>query len=204
MTSFEKNLRNSANWYLYIFIDGAAKLPAAIMNKRSEQIKMLNNMAKLSLTYSFTDCVNIVRQGIFDRYGKTPAEVLQVIFDAATTKVSGIGSPLSESLSDNANLTSKIELDTTDPDTKETTKKNIWTDIASVITWIVELLGKLGLMSNVNVYKNTPQYPDWNGVDSSSGTNLSSLLPILAVGVGGYALFNSAKKGDKKKKSKKE
>ncbi len=188
-----KNLKKGAVNFLYIFINPDVKgLSADILRKRNDQINQLKKMVEYNAGYSFQNLVNIVQMGIAERYGKTPGQMLQTIYNAAAVpsyaKVGSIdGEQPSATILEAEEKVKNLSM--TVSDEGETTKeKNVWTDIVSVIDWLIAVVQKLfGRYTDPKVY--SPNHPDWTGANAptwdtyDSGTsNASSMLPILAVG----------------------
>lgn len=92
MTIYEQ-LQNSGQAFLYIFIAPNANLNDTIMGKRNEQLERLKEMYMNDGTYTPTEMIEIIRQGIKAQYNKSPELILQIIFDnAKRIQNSGIGS----------------------------------------------------------------------------------------------------------------
>ena len=76
-------LKNSGQAFLYVFISPNANLNATIMQKRVEQLSRLKEMYLKDKTYTPDQMIQIIRQGIYEKYGKSPELILQIIFDNA-------------------------------------------------------------------------------------------------------------------------
>ena len=213
------SLKNSANWFLYIFIDENANLPTEIMDKRKNQLWWLHFIADVDIWYSFQNLVSFVEQGITERYGMPPNEVLQKIYDiaksATTTSVHGVGDtptalttptvtvPVTGGTTleqQTAAATAKLELLTKNPTTGTTKTTNIWTDIASVIEWIVKLISAIGGKKTPNYATTTATAADWAKINNTSTSSIGDYIPYVVGAAIVYTLITSTpKKGSKSK-----
>lgn len=186
---FSASLKKVAHWFLYIFIAADAELPAAIMSKRKRQIDWLKKLDKWNTYYNFNQLVQIVSEGIQERYKKTPAEVLQLMYNTVTTVPnSGVGTA--------ENIVSAVGVENLKNLAVEANgqKTNIWSDIASVIEWLVQLVQSLGITSKRDTWtSSTPDYKDWSG-EYKSNAGIGSALPYVVGGVIIYYLFTKTKK----------
>lgn len=203
---FSNLLMKCANWFLYIFIAPNADLPSKVMEKRSRQIAILQKIDKWNIYYNYDQLVKIVFDGIVKRYGKTPAEMLELIYKNSTS-VNSIGLVV-EYLPDDDEI--KM-LDTytdnkgnifdskTDKLVRDSTGKvyrqsgDLWKDIASVIEWFVEILNKIRFNSSTYRTAN-PSQTDWyydTGYKQNAG--LTQALPVVIGGVVLYYLFTKSK-----------
>ena len=84
MDKFIAELVNSAaNWFLYIFINPDANLPAIVMRKRANQVAVLKMLSNLpGVTYSYANLAEIVQNSITHQNGMTPTELLNKIYKA--------------------------------------------------------------------------------------------------------------------------
>lgn len=220
---FSALLQLVSGWFLYIFIDPAANLPRAIMNKRKRQVDLLKKIDKFNLVYNYSQLVDIIYKGIIKRYGKTPAQMLSLIYEKAIQKsISSTDDDLLKNLTvevlpdqeeikalktvtdKDGNIfdskTGKMVIDKNGNIVKQ--KKILFSDIQGFVDWLVGLFEKLGINSNRSTYSSmTPSYNDWSG---QSNNLLSGSLPIIIIAATGLILFstrdNSSSK-DKKSKN---
>ena len=80
---FGNMMRDVAPWFLYVFVDAKANLPKDILDKRSNQIWWLQQIDAFNLVYNYDQLLDLVRDGIIRKYGKSPEMVLQIIYDNA-------------------------------------------------------------------------------------------------------------------------
>lgn len=183
---FSASLKKVAHWFLYIFIAADAQLPAAIMQKRKRQIEWLRKLDKWNTYYNFNQLVQIVSEGIQERYKQTPVEVLQLMYNTVTSPAVGTAENLVSAVG--VENLKKLAVDANGQ------KTNIWSDIASVIEWLVQLVQSLGITSKRETWtSSTPDYNDWNG-EYKSNAGITGALPYVVGGVIIYYLFTKTKK----------
>jgi len=196
-------LKKGAINYLYIFIDPNAKgLAPIVMQKRNEQIAALKKIYSYNTGYTFADMVQIIQVGIQQRYSKTPAQLLQKIYETAVGNPS-VGDATTDAIKEQAAI--KVHNLTTSVSEGGVTKtSNFWTDAKSVIEWLVEIFTKLfgSKYTNPTVY--SPDSDHWTYDNQPSESGLSSagfgVLPMLVVGGVLYTLYSTTQKKGKKKK----
>lgn len=135
MENVRELVKSAAGVFLYIFINPGAGLNKTIMRKREKQIILLKRIAT-DLGVSYIELEQTVRDGLFEVFGKEPAEILTDIFNDSLIKISGgfdwdalnkfldnVGE-LIDSLGNNssASNTASTTASTTAPDKKD------WTD----------------------------------------------------------------------------
>lgn len=196
---FSDLLKKCANWFLYIFIDESAELPARIMNKRRKQLALLNSLDKWNTYYNFNQLVAIISEGIQQKYGLSPVQVLSMIYNIKVAKVAGIGETYTGTYFDGTNW---VDGDTGEvlPDDQQQYATELaqeiqngtgsfWTDFSSVVDWIVELLAKLGIGANRRTYSSgSASGGDWDFEDSNSG---SFIVPVLAISAIAYYAYKN-------------
>ncbi len=166
---FSRLLMRCANWFLYIFIAPNAILPKRIMDKRYRQISIVKRIDKWNYYYNYNQLVQIIYDGIVDRYKMNPQSVLELMYQNSL-KADTIGN---------------ITVDVTEGD--NTSKKEIWKDIASVVEWVVEILQKIGV--NKSVSRTTmPIQSDWYSTTQNKSSNI--VIPIV---IGGLIIFSVTK-----------
>lgn len=192
-----KKLKKGAINFLYVFIDPAAKgLAPVIMQRRTEQLNEIKRIYSNNAGYTLNQLIAIIRAGIQERYGKTPEQMLQTIYNAAavpaSAKMAGIGAETSEILQAAAEQVKNLDVTVSDNGTK--TKSNFWVDAKKVIDWLVELFQKiLGTYRDPNVYapKNDQWIYDKAPIIPEGGygedpfkkkSSLGTWLPILLIG----------------------
>jgi len=228
------DLKNSGQAFLYVFVDPKANLNTTIMQKRIEQLARLNEMYQKDKTYTPTQMIEILRNSILAKYRKTPELILQIIYDNAVkinhigatlgTDVLTFdkesnqyydGSGNAFVLDSKGNVVTKngqstdlkietpASLDNINVATPGTTH-TFWDDVASVITWISDLLKSLGITkSSTTITAGAPGSTDWAGL--STGSSLSSAgigdyLPyVVGAGIVYYLISGTNKKGSKQK-----
>jgi len=79
MSAIYNDLINSGQAFLYVFVSPSDKLTPDIMGKRAEQLQRLSEMYAKDSTYSPSQMIDILRQGIVKKYGKQPELILQII-----------------------------------------------------------------------------------------------------------------------------
>lgn len=208
--SFTSDLKKSANAYLYIFIAPDANLGKTIMAKRTKQMNDVIAISKIPFTPSLDELFTIIRQGIQEKYNRSPEQVLSILY-YSNASVSGIGAAQSihfdgtnwvdsttgKVLSEGEQVLASKEAQDNESGAQKST---FWTDCASVITWIINLLKSLGLTKNsesAGTY--VPEKTDWSNINGSSNANFGTYLPYVVVaGIIVTALMGT----DNKKKSK--
>lgn len=186
-------LKKSANAFLYIFIAADANLGNAIMTKRKNQMFWLKLISDVDWAYNWDEVVAIVRQGIIDRYGMEPAEVLQKIYNVATTPA--VGSSISDAATKKA--TADLNILATDPTTGTKANKNIWTDIAGVIEWIIKIFNSLGITKGASSTETVPTSGDWGSIPTDSNISsagMGTYLPYVFGAAIVYTLFTNGTK----------
>lgn len=128
MANIYNDLKNSGQTFLYVFISPKAKLPTDIMQKRADQLAQLSEMYSKDQTYTPTEMIDIIRQGIVETYGQQPEDLLQVIFNVAvwTNKqsVKGIGDTpvdynlMTDQYGNIVDLSGKVLVFNSEPNTK--------------------------------------------------------------------------------------
>ena len=197
---FSASLKKVAHWFLYVFVAADAQLPAAIMTKRKKQIDWLRKIDRWNTYYNFDQLVQIVSEGITERYGMSPAEVLQLMYNTVTGATPGVGTTPGVTVTPGPDIT-KItaegvkNLNNLAVENKATkTNVNIWKDIASVIEWLVELIKSLGWDTNPQTWTTqTPTAADWDG-EYRNNADITGALPYVVGGVIIYYLFTKFKK----------
>lgn len=196
------NLQKSAINFLYIFVAENASVSADIKRKRAEQLDQLAKIYRKNTGYTFKQLVEIVQNGIIQRYGKSPEQLLQNIYSVAV-KPTSISGPEDDILS-----AQQVEAISTTVDTGSgKTEKNIWKDIKDVIEWLVALLQKIfGTYTDPNIY--SPKSKDWTYGNrptyiegsASNTAGMTGILPVVAAGAIVYYLYSSTKKKPSKRK----
>ena len=192
---FSDTLKNCAHWFLYVFIHPSAIMTPSIRQKRDRQIYWLNKLDRFNTYYNYNQLLAIISEGLVERYGKRPDQVLQLMYDTITTntigRVSAIPEDSPEALAndtkavDNLNALAIV-------DTKSGTPKNIWADIASVVDWIVKILQSLNIVSSdKDIANSTPNPADFYAYRDKniSQSSVTAALPYVVGGVIVYYLF---------------
>jgi pyruvate/oxaloacetate carboxyltransferase len=185
--SLTTDLKKGAGAYLYIFIAHDANMGNAIMTKRTNQIINLQAISHLPTAPSFDELVAIVRDGIVERYGMTPNDVLSKIYNLAIKPKVGAINPDLEGL----------EIDTTDTTTGTKAKTNFWGDVASVVEWIVKILASLGVVNSKSKDETTPLSNDWGNIPTDSNmtsAGIGTYLPYVFGAAIVYTLFTNGTK----------
>ncbi|MGC3979042.1 MAG: hypothetical protein QM751_12950 [Paludibacteraceae bacterium] len=202
-----ESLQKGAINFLYIFVDANAKgLSADIMRKRTEQINKLKEVYQKNPGYTFQELVNFVQYGIVARYNKTPAQLLQTIYEAAVIQPASVGNVTDPTVVEKDSqeaAAQRVEALTANvTDSGKTTKKSFWQDAKSVIEWIVALFVKLfGRNDNVTYNPVTGDWTHSNSPTYTSGTSSASgWIPAIVAGGILFTLYSSSK--GKKKKNK--
>lgn len=195
------NLQKSAINFLYIFVAENASVSADIKRKRAEQLEELTKIYRKNTGITFKQLVEIVQNGIIQRYGKTPLQLLQNIYSVAV-RPTAIAGPENDLQAAQA-----VEAISTTVDTEGgKTNKNIWKDIKDVIEWLVALLQKIfGTYKDPTIY--SPTSSDWTYgnrptyIEGSAGSTagMTGILPVVAAGAIVYYLYSSTKKKPKRK-----
>lgn len=197
-------LKSCCNWFLYIFIAADAGLSKKIMAKRANQIKLLKMVDAFAWFNDFNDCVQYVEDGIREKYGLSPVQVLSMIYNINAQKISGIGSvpiPTSGVYYD-TDQKCYVENGTPLSDAQQTaaanlgtqvgsSKANFWATFKSVVEWVVKIIQQLGLTSkNFNVDSSTVDYSDWEDPSLyKQEAGLGGTIPYIVGGVVLYYLF---------------
>lgn len=207
-----------SGWFLYIFIDPSVD-NKAILKKRNKQVSLLKKIDKWNLVYNYDQLVNIVYNGIVKRYGKTPVQVLDLIYKRATaiSGISGLEDLSIEVLPDDQEIqklptykdsAGNVYDSTTNKMVKDSSgkiirqNKNFWNDAGSVVEFLVKILKLLGLDLSDKTMQPAPA--DWSYyTENKSEANIAGSLPIVVGGVILYYLFSTAGKKSGKSKSKK-
>jgi hypothetical protein len=205
------DLKKSCNAYLYIFISPKANISDNIMAKRKKQLQDLQAIVSLPLTPTLDECFAAIREGITEKYNRTPEQVLSIIYYSNAGKgVSGVGTVTGSHFdgtnwvddSTGAVLSEDEQVLNTQSadDTSNGGSSTFWSDCASVITWIVNLLKSLGLTKNTSNHETyIPIKNDWTSLPSSPTTSgFTGVLPYLVVG----SIVVAAMSGTNKKKAK--
>lgn len=196
---FSDLLESVAIWFLYIFVDARANVPSAILKKRKKQIDWLKLIDSINPAYDFNQLVSIIQNGITKRYGVSPATLLSQLYNTATT--ASVGSTLSEHTATataeaKALALQNFQVSTTDG------KKNIWSEIGSIISALLSLFSGLGIVkSNSEIKTYTPAPNDWYTAGSTtSNAGMGVVVPVLLAGGVIYylATANGANKKTKK------
>ena len=199
---FADILKACANWFLYIFIAEDAPLNSAIMKKRANQIAWLKRLDAINPTLSYADLYNIVYDGIVAKYGKTPEEILTLLYNTGNGTVTGIGESVLDSETEKAkqNLNNFV-LETAQGDgTKK--KQNFWETLNSVVDYIGEIVNMLGVNNQLSSVQPAPS--DWYK-PTGQQVMLSSLHGFLPYAVGAaivYFMYQNSNNSDKRKKKK--
>lgn len=201
------NLKKGAINYLYIFADEKAGLSPDFFVKRNQQIDALKEIYVNNPEYSFTDLVQIINNGIVSRYGKTPAQLLQGIYEAATVKQkSGVGASDTDiDLSDPNELAAlESQVDAYSQNVNGSSK-NFWSDVKSVIDYLVELFLKLFGKNRDITY--SPVSRDWTGTNnplyyksSTSEAGIGSYIFPIAIGTAIIWFLSTSPNGQNKPK----
>lgn len=195
---FSDLLESVAIWFLYIFVDARANVPNAILQKRKKQIDWLTLIDKINPVYDFNQLVAIVQNGITKRYGVSPATLLSQLYNTANSPA--VGSTTLEQQTAKAQAEAKalalqnIQVSTSDG------KKNIWSEIESIISALVSLFSGLGIVkSNSEIKTYTPAPNDWVSSTNTSSASMGMVVPVLLTGGIIYylATANGAKKNKK-------
>lgn len=189
---FADILKSCAHWFLYVFINADAPLNKSIMRKRNNQITWLKRLDALNTTYNYAELKEIVRQGIYDRYGKSPADVLTLLYDTAVgANVNGVGTVLETETAKATENLKKLSLTTTTP-TGETKNENFWDGMLNTLEYIKQILDVLGIGKTADIQ---PTSTDWykpNSTGSGSSDALASVgeyLPwVMGAAIGWFLL----------------
>lgn len=161
--SYIEKLQKSAINFLYIFIDPKVKgLSDDIMNKRLAQINQLKKIYQKTPGYTFAQLVQIVENGIIERYNQTPAQLLQTIYNAAigSDSIGEIPSLPTPDIKVKTAAESVKNLSVNVSESGSMKKTNLWQDVQSVIEWLVEIFIKIfGDQRDAGVHK--PTNEDW-------------------------------------------
>lgn len=212
---FKDTLKKVSMWFIYIFIDPSAQLPAAIMRKRKNQMYWLSKIDKFNTYYNFNQMVDIIREGIRDKYKLTPAQVLTVMYHIGSNyTIAGIGEATPTYTGAHFDGTNWVD-DATGTifndeqyaaanemaakmETTSGTSSTFWSDLKEVIEWIVSLLNSLGLkVRSSSLSTDTADISDW-GSDGTTSASLTQALPYV---VGGAILFTLLSGKPKKKQA---
>lgn len=196
---FSDLLESVAIWFLYIFVDARANVPSAILQKRKKQIDWLRLIDSINPAYDFNQLVSIIQNGITKRYGVSPATLLSQLYNTATT--ASVGSTLAEHTATataeaKALALQNLQVSTTDG------KKNIWSEIGSIISALLSLFSGLGIVkSNSEIKTYTPAPNDWYTAGSNtSNAGMGVVVPVLLAG--GVIYYLSTANGANKKTKK--
>ena len=136
------------------------------MTKRANQIALLKRLDAVSPDYTYNDLVNIVYDGIVEKHGKTPSELLTAIYNTATANVNG----------------------TTDTSTEETKDTSFWESLANGLNSLQQVISSINFGNTNNIQ---PSSSDWNNPHQSASMfsmdSLMSFAPYLVAG--GILLF---------------
>ena len=196
---FSDTLKNCAHWFLYVFIHPSATMTTAIRQKRDRQIYWLNKLDRFNTYYNYNQLLAIISEGIIQQFGKRPDQVLQLMYDTITTNAIGLVNAIPEDSPDALDNTTKAvdNLNAlTIVDTKTGTSKNVWTDIASVVEWLVKIFQSLNIVSSdKDIAKSTPDPSDFYAYrdKSLSESSMATALPYVVGGVIIYYLFTKSK-----------
>jgi len=200
---FSDLLKKCANWFLYIFIDGSAQLPAAIMNKRRKQLALLASIDKWNTYYNYNQLVAIINEGIREKYGLRPDQVLSIIYNINAAKVSGIAGEEVTYTGTYFDGTNWVDGDTGDvlPEAQQAdatqlatqiqsgSSSTFWTDFSSVVDWIVELISKLGISGKRSTYTSgSASSGDWANLQTG-GSSSTGTIAIVVAGAIAYYLY---------------
>ena len=192
---FADILKACSNWFLYIFIEENAPLNSAIMKKRQMQISWLKMLDAINPVYSYANLYNIVYDGIVQKYGKKPSEVLTLLYQTANNVSIGQTTLERETEKAKENL-KKMSLETLQ-DTGEKKEENIWDSINRVVSYVEEILKVIGLKEKTTAIKPTPT--DWYPRQSTTSNTIKTILPYgIAVGL---ILFLNSSSTEKRKKN---
>ncbi|MDO9152348.1 MAG: hypothetical protein Q7U47_01340 [Paludibacter sp.] len=203
----ENLVKKSAMFFLYVFINPTSTLPAIILKKRKVQVQVLKLIAGADLFRSYDYYIKLVYAAIVAQYKLTPHQMLDAIYKAATTpQIKGIGTPALSNVdlietgtgvSDIYFADGKVE--------KGTSSQNVWSDIAKIIQWIVQLIR--GLKADEKDKKAGPNDTDWAGLGlnkpNTTTADISSYLPYIVILGIGITLLTSSQSGSKSKSSSK-
>jgi len=196
---FSDTLKNCAHWFLYVFIHPSANMTTAIRQKRDRQIYWLNKLDRFNTYYNYNQLLAIISEGIIQQFGKRPDQVLQLMYDTITTNAIGQVNAIPEDSPDALDNTTKAvdNLNAlTIVDTKSGTSKNVWTDIASVVEWLVKIFQSLNIVSSdKDIAKSTPNPADFYAYrdNNISQSSVTAALPYVVGGVIIYYLFTKSK-----------
>jgi len=185
-----------AIFFLYIFVDPAAKVPAIVLRKRAIQDRLLKTAATLALFQSYADLRGIIETAITSRYGRTPYRILQDMYTKAGGQSSGIVRGIGE--------INKDGYDPENPGTKNTetggVNTTVWKDIRGIIAELTDFIKFLkGSSSDKN---GAPGEGDWDGAVNPQGNgqqkysgsfDFNAYLPWIAVAGIGLFLLKSRK-----------
>lgn len=192
---FADILKACSNWFLYIFIEENAPLNSAIMKKRQMQISWLKMLDAINPVYSYANLYNIVYDGIVQKYGKKPSEVLTLLYQTANNVSIGQTTLERETEKAKENL-KKMSLETLQ-DTGEKKEENIWDSINRVVSYVEEILKVIGLKEKTTAIKPTPT--DWYPTQNTTSNTIKTILPYgIAVGL---ILFLNSSSTEKRKKN---
>lgn len=215
MSKILNSLRDNPNQYLYIFVSPNAKLNSDIMNKRVKQIQDLQAMAKIPFSPSVDEMAQALREGFQKRYGKSPEEILTIIY---YSNAGGGKNGVNAVTGSHYDGTRGVWVDDAtgevlceDEQVLQTQVANgnggtetlgFWDACSKIIEWIVELLKALGINKNrseVGTY--SPTSTDWSKLPSATSEAGFGIIPIVALA--GILIFGMSGTKDKKDKNKK-
>lgn len=213
--AFDTDFKKSANNYLYIFISPTAKMDKAIMTRRANQIARLRQIAAIPLMPGLAKLIALTREGIREQYGAEPEAVLDHIFGVAYSLHYGHGIGATFDTNGNYLPTPTGTIKATENYNPMTGKpytslnevafnkvasngtvvkadRTFWSDVSSVVEWIVKIFNSLGITSGPKDSATFPTSDGWtktvidNGYMSSSASMGSTLTYVAA---GGILLF---------------
>lgn len=158
MENIRELVKNAAGVFLYIFINPGAGLNKTIMRKREKQIILLKRIATDS-GVSYIELEQAVRDGLFEVFGKEPAEILTDIYNDALLAQSKINGKFDWSI-----LVDFLE------------------GVDNSLDYVVEKPSSNNTSSTTTVTTTAPDKKDW-----TDSANWMSTLPFVAAG--GILLF---------------
>jgi hypothetical protein len=143
------------------------------MNKRASQIAWLKRLDAINPVYSYANLYNIVYDGIVQKYGKKPSEVLTLLYKTATDVSIGQTTLERETEKAKENL-QKLSLQTLQ-DSGEKKEENIWDSINRVVSYVEEILKVIGVNTKTTAIKPTPS--DWYTPTQTTSNTITTILP---------------------------
>lgn len=208
--SIYNDLKNSGQGFIYVFIAPDANLNKTIMTKRAEQLARLREMYAKDNSYTPDQMIKILRDGIWQKYKRTPEQILSILFYNNGSRVSGVGE-IEGSHFDGTNwvddksneILAESESVLATQNASGQVTSTFWTDVASIIEWIVGLLGKLGITTNTGkVSGSMPNSTDWANLNPGGGLSQAGMGDILPYAAGAAIVYYLITQTKEKKSTK--